>query len=170
MYGSGIELDNTKILAKRLGVDDVVSFKGDTPNEKVLQAMREHEIFLFTSDKNEGWGAVANEAMSNGCVLVGSSVIGSIPFLVEDGVNGCIFQSEDVGSLTAKVEWLLQHPKERQCMAAKGYATMNEMWSPRHAAERFLNLVDCLSEGKETPFANGPCSKAVALKNNWYKK
>ena len=170
MYGSGIELDNTKSLAKQLGVDDVVKFYGDTPNEVVLQAMREHEIFLFTSDRNEGWGAVANEAMSNGSVLVGSSTIGSIPFLIEDGVNGCIFQSKDVVSLTAKVEWLLQHPKERKSMSDKGYATMNTQWSPRHAAERFLSLVDCLSEGNETPFANGPCSKAAVLENNWYKK
>ena len=170
MYGSGVEQKKTESLAYKLGVDDVVNFKGDTPNDKILQAMREHEIFLFTSDRNEGWGAVANEAMSNGCVLVGSSAIGSIPFLVEDGVNGSIFQSKNVCSLTEKVEWLLQHPKERLSMAVKGYTTMNEHWSPKRAAERFLRLVSCLSEGKETPFESGPCSMALPLKNNWYKR
>ena len=53
------------------------------PNAKILQEMRKHEIFLFTSDRNEGWGAVSNESMSNGCMLVGSDGIGSIPFLVK---------------------------------------------------------------------------------------
>ena len=132
--------------------------------------MREHEIFLFTSDKNEGWGAVANEAMSNGCVLVGSSAIGSVPFLLKDGVNGCIFRSGDIDSLTTKVEWLLNHKEERKQISIKAYNTMNNLWSPKQAAERFLKLAECLSKGMETPFIEGPCSKAKVLHNNWYKK
>ena len=60
--------------------------------------MRKHEIFLFTSDRNEGWGAVSNESMSNGCILVGSDGIGSIPFLVEDGVSGITFKRANTDS------------------------------------------------------------------------
>lgn len=170
MYGSGVELEKTKILARKLGVDDVISFKGNIPNNEILKAMREHDIFLFTSDKNEGWGVVANEAMSNGCVLVGSSSIGSVPFLLEDGVNGCIFKSENIDSLTSRVEWLLTHNEERQQMAINGYNTMNNLWSPKQAAERFLKLVECLDKGTDTPFIEGPCSKAKVLNNNWYKE
>ena len=170
MYGSGVELENTQKLARKLGVEDVISFKGDTPNDEVLKAMREHEIFLFTSDKNEGWGAVANEAMSNGCVLVGSSAIGSIPFLLKDGVNGCIFQSGNIDSLIAKVEWLINHDKERKQMAMSGYNTMKNLWSPINAAQSFLRLVECLNNGLETPFEEGPCSKAKILHNNWFKE
>lgn len=170
MYGSGVELENTQKLARKLGVEDVISFKGDTPNDEVLKAMREHEIFLFTSDKNEGWGAVANEAMSNGCVLVGSSAIGSIPFLLKDGVNGCIFQSGNIDSLIAKVEWLINHDNERKQMAMSGYNTMKNLWSPINAAQSFLRLVECLNNGLETPFEEGPCSKAKILHNNWFKE
>lgn len=169
MYGSGKELNATKRLASKLGVGDIVSFKGDTPNKDVLKAMREHEIFLFTSDKNEGWGAVSNEAMSNGCVLVGSSVIGSIPFLLKDGVNGLVFKSENLDSLVSKVEWLFNHEEKIIELSKKGYETMKNIWSPRHAAESFLALVQSLNEGLETPFREGPCSKAEILKNNWYK-
>lgn len=170
MYGSGPEKERTEILAKQLGVDDVVSFKGDTPNDLVLKAMREHDIFLFTSDKNEGWGAVANEAMSNGCALVASCAIGSVPFLMQDGVNGCIFRSEDLDSLTKKVEWLLQHPQERFSMSVKGYETMSKQWTPQQAAERFMALLNSLSTGGETPYSSGPCSKAEVLKSDWYKE
>ena len=169
MYGSGMELEKMKKLVNDLGISDVVSFKGDTPNDEVLKAMRAHEIFLFTSDKNEGWGAVANEAMSSGCVLVGSSAVGSIPFLVKDGENGCVFQSGDIKSLTNKVEWLLNHDSEREYMSINGYNLMKNLWSPRYAATSFLTLVDFLNEGKETPFTEGPCSKAEILNNNWYK-
>ena len=32
--------------------------------------MEKADIFLFTSDRREGWGAVANEAMNSACALV----------------------------------------------------------------------------------------------------
>lgn len=103
MYGSGVELENVKRLASELEVTDVLRFQGNLPNDKILEQMRQHEIFLFTSDKNEGWGAVLNESMSNGCAVVASDEIGSVPFLVEDGVNGLVFKSEDLDSLETKV-------------------------------------------------------------------
>ena len=106
MYGSGEELNNSINLANELGVTDAVNFCGNMPNDEILKEMRRHDIFLFTSDKNEGWGAVANEALSNGCVLVGSDAIGCVPFLLKDGENGCIFKSCDIDSLIEKVEWL----------------------------------------------------------------
>ena len=169
MFGSGEELEKTISLSQSLGLQDIVSFKGNLPNAEILQKMRKHDIFLFTSDRNEGWGAVANEAMSNGCVLVGSSSIGSVPFLIEDGINGCIFQTESINSLTATVEWLFNHPKERKVLALNAYNTMRNLWSPKQAAERFLYLVDCLSLGKKPPFSSGPCSEASPLSNKWYK-
>lgn len=170
MFGSGAELDSVKQLAHKLKVDDVVRFKGDTPNNIVLKEMRKHDIFLFTSNRNEGWGAVANEAMSNNSVLVGSSSIGSIPFLINDGENGCVFESGNLKSLVSKVEWLMNHDEERRIMARNGYMTMKSLWSPKHAAESFLTLVNCLMKGETTPYKDGPCSKAEILSSNWYKR
>ena len=170
MYGSGVELDNTKKLIDELGVGDIVTLCGNLPNEEILQQMRQHEIFLFTSDRNEGWGAVANEAMSNGCVLVGSSAIGSVPFLIEDGVNGCVFESGKADSLTETVEWLLNNPVERKQLAINGYNTLCKVWSPMNAARNFISLVRCLQVGKGSSITQGPCSNASLLDNNWYKK
>ena len=160
MYGSGEEYDNSVALAKELNVDNVVKFCGNVPNEQILEAMRHHEIFLFTSDKNEGWGAVANESMSNGCVLVGSDAIGSIPFLLKDGENGCIFKSCNLDSLTEKVEWLLNNPKERYRLAVNGYNTMKNIWSPANAAKSLLQLIEDLKNGKDSSVKEGPCSRA----------
>lgn len=163
MYGTGVELDYIEQLTKKLQVDDVVSFCGNLPNEQILQHMCEHEIFLFTSDKNEGWGAVANEAMSNGCVLVGSDAIGSIPYLVKDGENGCIFKSCDLDSLTEKVEWLLKNPHKRRELSENAYNTMRNVWSPKNAAINLLRLVDDIQKGKDSSVVEGPCSKALPI-------
>lgn len=163
MYGSGEELEPNKALAKYLNVEDVVNFKGNMPNNDILKAMREHELFLFTSDKNEGWGAVANESMSNGCAIVASDAIGSIPFLVNDGVNGCVFESCNLDSLCEKVEWLLDNPEKRLQIAAKAYQTMRDVWSPKIAANNFLKLVKMLQGGNNTLPIDGPCSKAYPI-------
>ena len=163
MYGSGVELEKTKRLAKSLGVDDVVSFMGNMPNEEILKVMRQHDIFLFTSDQNEGWGAVANEAMSNGCAIVASDSIGSIPFLVKDGENGCVFKSCDLDSLCNKVEYLLDNDSKRQSIAKNAYYTMRDIWSPRNAAMNFLKLVDDLQNSKGISIEEGPCSKAFPI-------
>lgn len=172
MYGSGEYEGQTRQLAKELEVEDVVRFMGVKPNNELLHDMREHSIFLFTSDRNEGWGAVANESMSNGCVLVASDGIGSTPYLVSDGQTGLSFTGpkESSGfnhpdrvaldSLCDKVEYLLDNPHKWQDIRNHSIALMQELWNPRIAAERLLTLIDCLRKGKETPFAEGPCSKA----------
>lgn len=160
MYGTGEELENTKKLIAKLDVQDCVFLKGNMPNEQILEKMRENEIFLFTSDSNEGWGAVVNEAMSNGCVVVGSDKIGSIPYLVKDKDNGCVFKSENIHSLTRAVQWLFDNPQERLRLSANGIKTMQEVWSPQNAASSFLQLLDDINNGRQSSIKDGPCSVA----------
>lgn len=164
MYGGGEQLDATKRLAHKLNVEDVVCFCGNYPNQEILAAMRKHHIFLFTSDKNEGWGAVLNESMSSGCAVVASNRIGATPFLIKNGDNGLIFRSEDIDSLYMKVKSLLDNSQLRGRISQNAYRTMSEMWNPKSAAIRFLQLAENLQYGKDTPFTDGPCSKAFPCK------
>lgn len=166
MYGRGDELYPTQQLVKSLALNDNVSFYGSLPNEEILKEMRKHEIFLFTSDRNEGWGAVLNESMSNGCAVVASNLIGSVPFLIQDGENGMVFKSGDLDSLTQKVCYLLDNPTERLEMAKKAIHTMREVWSPANAAKRFVELAHKLLADEITSYTDGPCSKAYPYKNN----
>lgn len=163
MYGTGVIQDVIKKLCDKVGAKNVVTFKGNVSNEDVLYAMRQHDLFLFTSDRNEGWGAVLNEAMSNGCAVVASDEIGAVPFLVKHMKNGMIFRSGDLDSLYEKVVFLIDHPSERNMMARNAYLTMRDEWSPKQAAMNFLQLSKDLLEGKETLIKEGPCSKAVPL-------
>lgn len=160
MFGSGDEFDNTKKLIEDLGVKDRVNLCGNRPNEEILKEMRKHDIFLFTSDRHEGWGAVSNESMSNGCVLVGADAIGSIPYLIQDGVNGMIFKSGSLDSLYTKVKYLIDNPQERLLMSKNGVKTMHDVWSPACAANNLLTLIDDLLNGRESSIKEGPCSKA----------
>lgn len=162
MYGSGEEYENIVALINKLGVNDCVHLCGNLPNDEILNEMRRHNIFLFTSDRNEGWGAVLNEAMANGCVPVAADAIGSVPFLVQDGENGMIFKSENLDSLEEKVLVLLNNRPRVIEMATAAVETMN-LWSPHVAAERLIQLIQVLHNGKCTPYEYGPCSIALPM-------
>jgi glycosyltransferase involved in cell wall biosynthesis len=172
MYGVGKCLADAKRLAKKLNVTDCVAFRGNVANDKLMLEMRRQDIALFTSDRNEGWGAVANESLSNGCVLVAGDTIGSTPYLIQDGINGFSFYGPSVKSgfihpdlfalndLCEKVQFLLNNPEKMQQMQQNAIGLMRNVWSPSVAANRLLSLITNLKENKPTPFEDGPCSKA----------
>lgn len=163
MYGNGPLLDFYSQLIKKESLDDYIHILGNKKNDDILSAMKEHNIFLFTSDQNEGWGAVANEAMSNGCTIVGSDKIGAIPFLVNDGINGRIFISKDINSLYDIVKELILDRKKCEDYAYSAYYTMKNDWAPEVAAKSLISLINKLQIGEDTPFVNGPCSKAMPI-------
>lgn len=163
MYGAGEKKDDTQKLCNQLQVADMVSLKGHVSNNEILKEMRRHSIFLFTSDRHEGWGAVLNEAMSNGCAVVASDAIGSVPFLIKDGENGYTFRSGNLLSLYHKVTSLIENPEFGKTMAKRAYYDMHSIWAPRVAAENLLTLIRDLQEGRDTSIMIGPCSKALPL-------
>ena len=98
--------------------------------------------------------------MSQGCAVVGSHEIGSVPFLLEDGVNGLIFKSCSIDSLYTKVKELLDNPKLLASIRNNAVHTMQTKWSPKVAAQNLLTLIDDLQNGRDTSIKEGPCSKA----------
>ena len=96
-------------LIDKLEVGRYVSLLGNLPNEEVLQMMRESHIFIFTSDRGEGWGVVLSEAMANGCTVVASNKIGAAPFLVKHKKNGMLFQSGSIKSLYKAVKFIIEN-------------------------------------------------------------
>lgn len=161
MFGSGDILESIKKLARDLHVQDLVRFCGNRPNDEILQEMRKSHVFLFTSDRNEGWGAVLNEAMSSGCAVIGSDKIGAVPFLIQDEINGLIFESESISSLEKKTIFLLDNPEKLNNMAYNAQKTMQDVWSPQNAALSFMRLIDAIIHNNMSLLPdNGPCSRA----------
>lgn len=149
-------------------LSDCVHLLGSKTTEEVRNYMEESSIFLFTSDRNEGWGAVLNEAMNSGCAVVASSAIGSVPFLIKDGENGMIYRDGDINDLYQKVKYLIGNKENAAEMSKKAYQTLDSVWNAEIAAERFINLAENIHSGNTyNLFGDGPCSKATVLKDNW---
>lgn len=167
LVGTGTMEDELHQLAKNSGLNDCVRFLGSMPPEKVRTHMEEAGIYLFTSDRQEGWGAVLNESMNSGCAVVASHAIGSVPYLIRDGENGAVYPSGDIDKLFEKVKHFLDNPKEQARTGRAAYKDMTAVWNAETAAERILLLAEKLLSGEEYPelFETGPCSKASVLKD-----
>jgi glycosyltransferase involved in cell wall biosynthesis len=168
MIGAGEQVDSIQNLIKKLNVSDCVSFLGSMSNNEVRSLMQKSNIFIFTSDRNEGWGAVLNEAMSNGCAVIASNTIGSVPYLIEHKKNGLVFKSERLSSLLKQTEILIKDSTLRNKLSANAYHTMENEWNPVNAATKFLLLSKSILEGNKMFFEKGPCSKADKTKINFW--
>ena len=162
IIGQGELYEDLKTMIQARGLGDCVCLAGQMPQEEVRREMEKSEIFLFTSDKNEGWGAVLNESMNSGCAVVASRAIGSAPYLIQNGVNGMLYESGDQEELFEKVRLLLDCPEKATDLGLQAYRTITEQWNAENAAARFLTLAQCLLEGEKLskPFAEGVCSPA----------
>jgi glycosyltransferase involved in cell wall biosynthesis len=147
-----------------------VEVVGVVPNKKVRSYMHHSNILLCTSTRREGWGAVLNEGMSEGCIPVASSMIGSVPYLIKDGINGCVFVDGNINSLVKKVEWLLDNHENWGTMQTNAERTILEIWNARKAACNFLALSRDLIAGNSGKIITiGPGSHAEIIQDSWFK-
>lgn len=171
IIGSGEMEEVVKRMVKSKKLEKYVTFFGTMNPTEVRRNMLESEIFLFTSDRNEGWGAVLNESMNSGCAVVASHAIGSVPFLIENKKNGLIYKDGDFEDFYKKVKILLDNKEKRQELSKNAYFTMSEIWNAENAAKRFISLAQSILDGEKNPdiFETGVCSKAKEIKDDWFK-
>ena len=165
IIGTGeMELVLTAMIAE-YGVEDCVSLLGQKTPEDVRSYMEDADIFLFTSDYNEGWGAVLNESMNSGCAVVASHAIGAVPYLVKHNENGLVYRSGDVDGLYENLKYLLDNPGEQERLGYTAYETITGLWNAEVAAQRLVKLSEHLLAGEKSPdlYEDGPCSTAKVI-------
>ena len=86
-------------------------FVGYLAGQELAAAYASGDAFLFPSS-TETLGLVLLEAMAAGCPVVGANR-GGIPDIVSDGINGCLYEPDQEGSLAAAVERLLGDASQR---------------------------------------------------------
>lgn len=169
IIGSGEEETKLKKLAGTLGIKDCVNFMGTCKIDQTRAQMDKANIFMFTSDFGEGWGATLNECMNSACACVASHAAGSTNFLIEDKVDGLIYKNGDFEDLYSKVKYLVDNKAEREKIAKRAYEKMANVWNPAKSYKRMVNLIKSLIEtGDCSIYEDGPCSKALPIKQNWY--
>ena len=144
-----------------------VNMLGNMSPEEVRSHMEQANIYLFTSDFNEGWGAVLNEAMNSGCAVVASHAIGSVPFLLQQNKNGLIYKNKSLSDLYRCVASLLDHSGSDLELGIEAYRTLRDVWNAEYATDRLLQLFKSTLDGKQLDYEQGPCSKAEILSHKF---
>ncbi len=171
MVGDG----NLKMYLEKLvanyGLKNDVRFWGNLKPAEVLNVMKASDVFLFTSNYLEGWGAVVNEAMQNGCCVVASYEAGAVPFLIEDGVNGLCYKDGSFDEFIAKLEYLFNNKNVVKVLAERGKSTISGKWNAQKAAGEFMRFcTEYLENGRISPSVDGPMSVAEVIKPAGFKR
>ncbi len=105
------------------GLSERVHFIGQVPNEKMYDYLKANDIML-SAPKIDNMPVSLMEAMNAG-VLVISSNVGGVPYMIEHKKTGLLFDTDspsldsvnlDAERLAGKIIWALEHQKETVAM------------------------------------------------------
>lgn len=171
MIGGGELEPEVRRLREAYGLEAEVSLPGYREPAEVRKAMERTDIYLVTSDRKEGWGAVVNEAMNSGCAVVADAMIGAVPYLIRQGQNGYAYETGREDQLFRMVSDLLRERELCHRLGRNAYVTITGEWNAEVAAERlvqfcigkgFLRTGGTASGAYELP-VTGPCSAAPVI-------
>ncbi len=177
IIGTGEMEEELKQISAEKRLIENVTFTGPMAPDKVREYMEKADIFISTSDRQEGWGAVINEAMNSSCCMIVPAEAGAVPYMIENGYNGYVFRSDDTDELVSCCMQAARYPDIRKKMGSRAYETVRYTWNAQVAAERIIELIGILSDawgiaddecGKPSrdfpletiiPWTDGPCSR-----------
>jgi glycosyltransferase involved in cell wall biosynthesis len=161
IVGEGPESERLQSMARRLGLDKKrVQFLPSVPFQEVRGLMRACDICVLSSNRHEGWGAVAGEAMAEGCVLVANRSAGASLELVVDNETGLLFHDGDDKELARVLARVCEDAGLRHHLRQNAWQMMKTLWDPHVGAERLVALSSgLLSFGPLPHYAEGPCAR-----------
>jgi glycosyltransferase involved in cell wall biosynthesis len=107
--GVGNELNNLKILAKSLGIENNVKFTGFIPNDELPIYYNASDLFICPTVRVESFGIVIAEAMACGKPVI-SSASGGTKYLIEDEISGILVPPGDIDVLTENIIKISSNP------------------------------------------------------------
>jgi glycosyltransferase involved in cell wall biosynthesis len=116
--GLGPQEKELKKLVKKLNIEENVKFLGFISGNEKYSYYKSTDLCVVPSFY-ETFGIVCLEAMACGKPVVASNV-GGIPYVVEDGKTGLLFECGNANDLAEKVIILLKNKEMREKMGKEG--------------------------------------------------
>ena len=138
LIGDGPDRSAAEFLAMRLGVGDRVDFVGKQENVNELLGLS--DLMLMPSEM-ESFGLAALEAMACRVPAVATRV-GGVPELIENGVNGLLYEIGDVDGMAAGAISILSDPALLERMSAAARRTAQDHF----CASRIIPLYEAYYE------------------------
>lgn len=90
-----------------------VQFVGQVPNTEIYDYLNKNDI-LLSAPRIDNMPVSLLEAMNAGLVVI-SSRVGGVPYMIDDGRTGLLFESDNDDEMAEKMLWAVRHPEE--CIA-----------------------------------------------------
>jgi glycosyltransferase involved in cell wall biosynthesis len=136
--GDGRQLSAMRALARRLGVEQRVCFRGWLDADQLADEFANASLVVVPSLWPEPFGIVGIEAFAAGRPAVASATGGTGDWL-EDGVSGLSVQPGDARKLAHALNDLLADPDRQRSMGAAGKRTVDARFSSRRHLAALLD-------------------------------
>lgn len=112
IYGQGPDQQKLAELIAQLNLQDTVTLAGTMKD--IWSVLAKADLFVFPS-RYEGFPNALCEAMSAGLPVIASNVTGNKD-VVQNMVNGLLFEAGNVDALAALMQELIEDPKQRTAL------------------------------------------------------
>lgn len=125
LIGDGKQRKEIEALIKEKNLKNVI-LTGFLPREKMFKYFQASDAFLFPS-KEDIYGHVINEAMSQGIPVISTNKVNSATKLIKDGVNGYLVEKLEGDSFKKAVDNLLKVDTFKACVETAKENTIEKM-------------------------------------------
>lgn len=132
--------------ARAQGLEEGLEFLGMKARSEVLAAMSEATMLVHPA-REEPFGIVVIEAMSQGLPVVGGRQAGGVPFILDEGRAGEVVDVDDPEAIAAGVLRLLQDPAHYGDMSARGLRRVRERFDIDQIAKDYVQAYTDLLDG-----------------------
>lgn len=122
---------------------DNVTFAGFLSGTKLEQMMENSMFTVFPAICYHNCPMSVLESFAYGKSVIGSK-LGSIPELIEDGINGLLFEPKNVNELAEKIKYLYHRPLLAEKMGIAAREKVEEKYSEEEYYRKLLGLYDSL--------------------------
>lgn len=136
--------ESLRKLAKKLDIEEYVTFLGYVPDQKLPFLYAASEVFVLPAIY-ENFPFAILEAQATGLPVI-STKVGGIPEFLTDNENGFLIDPGDSTQLTQRVVNLLQNPKLAKEVGARGRKLIVEKLSWRLITGQVIDLYHTLLE------------------------
>ena len=147
LIGDGPDRSQAEWLAHRLHIQDRIHFLGKQAGVSDLLPLA--DLMLMPSEL-ESFGLAALESMACRVPAIATAV-GGVPELIDDGVNGRLFNVGDVEGMARASLELLTNPAEYETMATAARQTAQKLYCASNIIPRYEAYYERMLEFGVTP-------------------
>lgn len=123
LVGTGSQHDQLVNKVKEMGLKNV-TFTGRVDNKEIYRYLDQSDIFI-SAPTVDNMPVSVLEAMNAGLLVI-SSRVGGVPYMVDDGETGLLFDSDDSNQLAEKMIWTVENQDIAKKLIIKAHQDVNK--------------------------------------------